>query len=473
MKKYNNEPNRDLILLVSEFEEMKRNGTVGFLEKRTFDKLLTFYEEDNKTDQALEVVEFALQQHGFSEEFYLRKAQLLLHQNQPSLALECCQKASLFAPGEFDVSIIETEALIRLKRIDEAQDQLEASHALCSSREDYSELYLLEALIWEHREDYTRMFRSLRRSLKFNLENESAMERLWVCVEMGQLYKPAAVLYRDLLDIDPFHAIIWYNLGHVLSNLDDFEAATEAFEFAIAADSEFEMAYRELIEIYLDHTKHYKRALELSLDLADLITADSELLILTGNCYEQLEEKDMALACYREAVRLDSSNDEAFFALGECLFDLENWSDSIEAFHLALKLNSRKEEYCAALGEAYFQCGNMVDAEVYFQKATEIAPDQSEFWTQLATFYIDTAVPERAVEVLEEASMYSWSPEFSYCKIVALIQCGLRKEALALLHEALSESYESHELLFSIEPDIQEDIEVIRILRMYQGELHG
>lgn len=471
MKKHNNGPNRDLILLVSEFEEMKRNGTVGFLEKRTFDQLLSFYEEDNKTDQALEVVEFALQQHGYSEEFYLRKAQLLLHRNQASLALECCKQASLFAPGEFDVCIIETETLIKLRRISEAEERLEEARALCSSREDYSEVNLLEGMIWEYREDYTRMFRALRRSLRLNIDNDSALERLWVCVEMGQLYSSAAELYRDLLDQDPFHAIIWYNLGHALGNTGDYEGATEAFEFAIAADPEFELVYRELVEIYLEHTKHYKRALELSLELAEMTPADSELLILTGHCYEQLGENEMALACYREAVRLDMTNDEAYFALGECLFNHEEWDTSIEAFQKAVKLNSRNEEYCAALGEAFFQKGEMEEAERCFQKATEIAPDQAEYWTQLATFYIDTAAPHMAVEVLDEASIYSWSAEFLYCKIAALMQCGLRKEALSLLHVALSDSIETHELLFSIEPGLHEDKDVISILRMYQGEI--
>jgi tetratricopeptide (TPR) repeat protein len=473
MNKQNDGPHRDLILLVSEFEEMKRNGTVGFLEKRTFDKLLNFYEEDNNTDQALEVVEFALEQHGYSEEFYLRKAQLLLHRNQPHLALECCRQASLFAPGEFDVNIIEAEALIKLKRISEAEEKITETRSLCSSREDFSDVYLLEALIWEYREDYKRMFRSLRRALKSNLENDSALERLWVCVEMGQYYEPAALLYRELLDQDPFHAIIWYNLGHVLANTDDFDAAAEAFEFAITADSAFELAYRELIPLYLEYTNQYKRALELSLELSELITADSELLILTGNCYENLGEQEMALVCFREAVRLSPSNDEAHFALGECLFDQEQWVEAIRSFRDAIRINGRKEEYFAAAGEAYFQLGEIAEAEAFFQKATEIAPDQADYWMQLATFYIDTAEPEKAVEVLDEASMYTWGSEFSYCRVVALLQTGVRQQALLHLHVALSESFDSHELLFSMEPELQEDPEVMRIFRMYQGETLG
>lgn len=466
MNRRNYKRNEELFLLVNEYEEMEKKGAVCFLEKMAFKQLLNFYEEENKVDRALEVVEHALHQHGFSEDFFIRKAQLLLQKNKPSEALSCCEQASLFAPGEVEAYLLKVEAYVRLRQMDNAWNCLETARNNSHTREDLSETYLVEAFLWESREDYKRMFRCLRRSLLLNPKNELALDRIWMCVEMAQNYEASVKLHQKLIDKDAFNAVAWYNLGHAYSNLDDLEAAAEAFEFSLTIDSSFEFAYREAIQVQLE-AKNFKRALELCLELSEIISPDSELMVFTGNCYEYLQQLEEAIRCYREAIRLNPLDDRAWYQLGECLFEKEEWTQSIEAFNKALMLDDRKEEYFAALAEAYFQKGDDEKAEFYFARATEIAPEQAEYWAQLASFLIDIHAPLKALQVLDEAGLYTSSSEFIYCRIAALMQSGRRKEALSLLPDALTHSAEQSNFLFSLLPEMEEDAEVLRIFSMY------
>ena len=157
MKRNNTTNEQNINSLVFEYEAMSQKGTVGFYEKTVFLQLIDHYLNEQLLDNALEVIEHAVNQHPFSGAFHIVQAQLYLEKNCESLALEALDKAILYAPSVFEVQILRAEALSSLGVFNEAFEILD-DLLTNASPDQQSEINLSKALIFETTKQYKNMF---------------------------------------------------------------------------------------------------------------------------------------------------------------------------------------------------------------------------------------------------------------------------------------------------------------------------
>ena len=74
------------------------------------------------------------------------------------------------------------------------------------------------------------------------------------------------------------------------------------------------------------------------------------------------------------------------------------------------------------------------------------------------------------MEILEEADEYTYSAELLYIKVLTLVALDRKDEASEILKEALSEDYETHRILFQINPNLKDDAEMTSIINYFQPE---
>lgn len=452
--------------LVSAYEAEVEAGDVKFRKEEELLEVVDYYIQEQLPEQALEVVDFGISCFPFSAVFYLRKARLFIDLSKEELSMAILDDAEGRFGADFDFRVLRAEAFSRLGLFEQAHEILEELKEEVLG-EELSQVLLAEAVVYEWEEQYERMFYSLRAALMEDPQNEEALQRLWVCVELAKKYAESIAFHERFVNLYPYSKQAWYNLGQSYEYFGQYEDAIDAFEFAIAIDPSFEFAYRDCAELYFQR-KDYPRALRHYLDVLEQFEPDQDLYLNIGQCYLEMGELEIAKAYFQKAIRFDSLNDEVHFFLGECFFREGQYQKASKAYLKAIGIEDRREEYYLALAETYLQLDKPDKARWYFQEAVEVAPEAAEYWIRYAQFLLDAGKPKEALEVLIEAEEYAVGVELLYCRIGCLLTLGRRAEALYLLNEALDEDYARHQYLLDWMPSLAADPEVQAIITTFQ-----
>lgn len=466
MSPMNFDNNRSIPNLVSAYEMMKKEGKTAFLEEKSYIALAGFYEGEERLNEALDVIEQAIQQYQYSADLHIKKAQLLIDFQQEDLALSVLDLAAAFAPSEIEIQLLKAEALISLELFNEAIELLHDAKEVASNEKVMADIYFLEAQVYENQEQFERMFYALSAVLKEIPNHQEALERLWLCVELSKKYEDSVRLHKEILDRDPYSYVAWYNLGHAQAYLGQYADAIESFEFAFVIKEDFEFAYRDCSELCFE-LKLYHKALKYYKEILELFEPDSEIFLRIGQCYQALQSSTIARTFYLRALKLDPLNDEVFFHLGQCYASEGKWDSAISSFKKAIRIEDKQEEYMAAIAAAYEQTQENKKAEKFWKIAIKIAPEESAYWVKLAQFYINEGRATDAIVCLDDAETFAVGSDINYCRIACLFILGRRQEAIYWLGEALLEDFDTHNKLFDFLPELEDDHDVINLISAY------
>ena len=470
MKQHNYKNKHAIAGLISEYEAMSQKGTVGFLEEKAFNQLIEYYTNQSKIDRALEVVDHALSQYSLSPNFYIKKAQLLMKNRQEALAITSLEQAQIYAPSEIDIYIFRAEILCTLKRYEEALTLLNELKPFVKEK-DLSEVYLCEAQIYEYRHQFEEMFYTLKKILFKNPRNDEALKRLWLCLELSNMFTEGIELYLQLIDEDPYSYLVWYNLGHAYNCINDTKNAAIAFEYAFLIEASFHDAYIECAAANFK-LKKYKKALQCFEEALDHFEADSIIIMNIGRCYEALNDISVAKVFYLKAIQLSPNNDEAHYWLAKCLVKENQLESAIKTYLKAIDLEDRREEYYIGLANCYWEMQEHKLAKFVFEKAIETAPEQISCWLLYASFLIDLRKYNESIRVLDEAEANTSSDDIRlyYCRIACLFLKGRQGEALYRLGEVLDENFKSHTCIFDFAPELEKEEKILALIEKYKGK---
>jgi tetratricopeptide (TPR) repeat protein len=458
----NLDANRDMEILVAEYETMKQRGEVAFLEERSFHRLVSYYERENQLDQALEAVDHALVHYGFSADFYTKKAQLLIDLQRDQEALDALEEAELYAPAEPEIALLRIELLAYQGRHDQALDLIAALKTQASSA-DMVEVLLTESLVYECQSEFEAMFYVLSSALSLEPSHAETLDRFWLSMEATRKYEEGLPLLDKVLDENAYRHMAWFYTGHAHAYLGDYRKAIEAYEYAFLSAPDFEEGYRECANLCFE-LQQYSRALSIYEEMLERFEADSDLFFQMGQCYQAQDQNQMARTLFQEALRMDPMDDEELFQLGNS-FALEGkWKQAVRFYKKAITIENKQEEYYAALAQACRMQEQWDEAETYIRLAITQAMSEARYWVAFALILLEQNKAEQALELLEEAEEYTTGSELLYCKVACLIGSGRRNEALYWLGEALREDFEMHPFLFDLAPGLRSDNGVLSVI---------
>ena len=453
--------------VLSRYEAMSQKGTVSFTEETVFLQMIDFCDAEGKYRIALRLVADAITQHPYSVDLYLRKAHLLLNQHKIAESLVTIEQAETFAPKNINVGLLHAELLSLNGKHLKALDVL-AELKDSASIEESSEIYLVEAELYEDLCKYDKMFDALRLCLRLNCSNNEAYEKMIWATEYSQRFEESVVFHNRLLDRHAYNWRAWLNLGFAYEALERFEEAIEAFEFAFAIDEKCRAAYMEAGELHIQ-LGDYARAQYVFESAIFNTNEDALLLQKLGFCSEKTGNLHTALQFYQRSLELDPHDAQSYFRLGECFSALGKRQKAIDVYLRALAIDGRKEEYHAAIAEVYWQTEQFGKALSSFRKAAFTAPEDLKYWLRYAGFLFSVGQEKKALSVLQDAQNYVFGAEIEYCQIACLISLGRRGEALYRLSEALVEDFDKHTTLLSWQPDLAESADFQSMINGYKS----
>lgn len=456
------EEEQDYQALVTLYERMLKEGEIAFFEKHEFTNLINYYEQQDKTDNALKVLDFAFEQHPYSATFFIQKAQILMEQNQEAQALKLLEVAELYDSSDTDIYLTRAEIFSSFSRFDEALSTLE-SIKLRMSQSDTDELHLAYATIYEDMEEYDKMFNALEKVLAFDSENEAALERIWLCTELAERYQDSVVLHNKVIDNNAYNHIAWYNLGHAYFGLHAYEKAAEAYEFAFVIKENFHLAYTFCSEAWTE-LGNYQNAIKALKQGLEVFPKSFDLSMQLGKTYERINSFRQAKNCFIKAARIDPSSSVAYFHLGECYAQEERWIHALSAYESAMKNEAGNAMFTAAVAEANYQLDNNEKADELFKEALVLDTTNNELWVQYISFLIALDLYDEAREAVTVAEEYCETIEIQCCKIAVLYQNKLQKEALQLLQMMIYEEKGAGKIFLELFPDFREEPAILEFL---------
>jgi tetratricopeptide (TPR) repeat protein len=210
------------------------------------------------------------------------------------------------------------------------------------------------------------------------------------------------------LDIKRADVYTYYRLGLLLTVLDPEQALTNLM-FSASLDPEFDPAVQTL-----------RAALNLSSTQPDA----SQQMVTIGRALGLVQEWDLAIAAFEEAIVIDRENAEAWAWLGEAkqqtggggLAELDRavaldhtsvvvralrglywdrqkkYPQMLAEYLLAARYEPANPAWQAELGNVHVKRGDLVSALAAYQHAAELAPNESTYWSLLAVFCAENGV---------------------------------------------------------------------------------
>jgi len=248
-----------------------------------------------------------------------------------------------------------------------------------------------------------RAFRIWEDGLEQSNPSDGLYSRLAAMYQEQHDYSAAADALQRYVKVHPEDASAQYRLGLLLTLSDPNEAVSTLLS-ASQLDPQFDPAVQTL---------------RTALNLASINDSPSERFVLTGRGLGLVNEWELALAAFEEAVKVDEKNAEAWAWLGEAnqqtagnealtyldrALDLDpassivhslrglyfqrtgNDRQALKEFQSAARLEPENPALFVSLGDAYAKTGDLILGLQSYQYATTLAPKDVQYWLLLADF---------------------------------------------------------------------------------------
>jgi superkiller protein 3 len=297
---------------------------------------------------------------------------------------------------------------------------------------------------------FDNAIQTYRKALAADAANKAAREGLSDVYTMRG--EQAADTGNAALAISQFQEAVKFNfenaaahagLGEVFDAIDDRARAIVNFEKALEIDPELVEIYYPLGVLHFEGNEFAKAEAYFKSALPTRDAADAEIQNYMGLTAARQGRDEDAILFFQKAIELKSDYAEAYFNLGEALDRLNRFDDAIAAYRKALEINPR---YAAAqynLGVAYYNRERYEEAAAAYRLAVDSQKDDLDSQKNLADSYrqlkqFDSAVMTyKNVIALnteeanaDRAEIYS---KFGYC----LGKANQWDESVNALHEAV------------------------------------
>ncbi|MBD2740520.1 tetratricopeptide repeat protein [Coleofasciculus sp. FACHB-1120] len=262
-----------------------------------------------------------------------------------------------------------------------------------------------QVIIWRQHEGQTYRHHHPERHL--------TGQRIW------QIYHQKAFEeYSQILHLNPYDAVAYYNRGNTCSRLGDGQKAIEDYTQALDINPNFTEAYtnRGVARFDLGDTQgaidDYTKALQFNPNFA--VAYNNR-----GNALSKLGKYPEAIADLQASVQLFSTQGdvsnyqrsqnllaEAYFKMGERLWKQEQIEQAIACYQKSLEVKPEFAESYYDLGMIFQQIGRLNEAIIHYNKVLTIKPEYAKARYQIETilkgYQFSTDWFSRNLDILNE-----------------------------------------------------------------------
>ena len=411
--------NEDHNFSLSKFESMLKTNDVLFFDSNEFEGIIFHYLETGKFALAKKAVKLGLEQHPDASVLKLFKVEILIFENKLTEADLLLNELHELEPSNDEIYIQKANIFSKQDNHEMAINTLET--ALEFTAEE-AEIYSLMAMEYMFLEDYENAKLNFMRCLELENDDFAALYNIIYCFDFLEQRREAIDYLNLFLDKHPYSEVAWHQVGKQYFDLNEYDKALAAFDFAIISDDYFVGAYMEKGKV-LEKMGRLKEAIEnyhITLELDDP-TAFAYLRI--GKCYEKLKKSKLALDFYSKAVDEDPLLDKAWIAITDFYSRKLNYPKALYYINKAISIDSENVLYWKRFAKINNRLNYVEEAEKGYQKAIELGNYELETWITRCDLLINLGEFETALDTMYQAiEFYPETAEIEY-RLAGLYFC--------------------------------------------------
>lgn len=462
---YRDEP--ALESLVQKFEDMLEHGTSAFFDVDELEGLIEHYLEHKSTRKAQAVLRHARELYPDNLALKLRQAQIWVACGQTVKAVPLLKSLLDFEPNNEEILLTLGSVYSQMTEHKLAIECFQRA-LMFADEESKREIRIDIALEFENMGAWNEAILNLHEALEEDASNETAVYELAFCYERTNQFKQAAAFYEKFLEDQPYSFAAWYSLGNALQQCGRYPQAIDAYDFAIAIEGAFGPAYHQKAEA-LVAMERYSDALHTYEETLTFEDASPSTRCYMGECLERMGNLEKAEVYYRESLQLDPKFADAFVGLG-VLADMQaRYREACTYFEQAMEIEPNQADYHLLLASTLKKSGAHDRAEEVYAQGLVLDIHHDELWLeridnlQIAKRHADALlVAEDALATLES------NPDISYRKFVSLYAEGRHKEGFDLLEHLLTHHFDQSEALLNVFPALANDARFLERMARYK-----
>jgi tetratricopeptide (TPR) repeat protein len=234
----------------------------------------------------------------------------------------------------------------------------------------------------------------------------------------------------------PWDGALYYRLGRLYKQTGENELAEDAFDTSArlhSATSEDVQTLMRTSEL-LREAKPVE-ALQLSQRILERVGAAPVSLVALGVLLVQSKLPSEALKAFEQAAALDANLFQAHFNYGLALLNLDRARDALAPLRRAFTLLPQSQEAGVTLGLAAVMNQQYAEALAPLELAWKRDHSNTRLGALVATVYLRTGAPAKAVPVLRALPRRKDDPTVHFLLIEALDASGASEQAMQVASE--------------------------------------
>jgi len=390
----------DIADVIRRYERMRKNNENLFFDVADFEVIIDYYLECNNPAKAQDAAELAVYQHPNSVSIQLRQARVWLDKGRAVETLRLLRKLESLEPGNHELYLIKGTALGMLGDITGARKMFDT--AIMTDTEDPENTLYAVTSILQNLNFYEDMIFYMHKLIdKEPYFHAHYYDLAFAYEKTGDLIN-AARCYETYLEEEPFSDSAWYNVGIVFNKLEEYDKALRAYDYSLAINPVNTFALFNKGNI-LCNQERYEEALQAYHEYLDLETESPEAMTYIAECYEKLDQFDLARKYFQDAIEDTPDYTEAWFGLGIVAFRTGSFNDAMMLFGKCVRLDDQNPEHYHMLAKTFFSLGRIKECVRNLKKTLRADPFFDEAWIDLASIVFQTGTVLRTLRYFETA----------------------------------------------------------------------
>ncbi|XP_077999994.1 protein O-mannosyl-transferase TMTC1-like [Glandiceps talaboti] len=293
----------------------------------------------NRKEEAMRLLQRALEIDPNYADAYTSLAGILLDRGQYDEAEILYKKVITMTPNDANAYNNYGALFVRREKREEAFEQYQK----CLELDSHHTVALVNAARLLRKLGRTNEAENMfKRALEVKYEADTLKSLGALYYNTERLHK-AKHVFKEVLTLEPESLEMKTNYAQVLARLNNFEDSLDILHSVIETDTTYTLAYRHLAGVYAMMKNHRQAAhyLDKFLQLDNSLdpVSKAEILYEQGSNYRDVGDKEEAIKCYQEAVKLHPKYAVAQMNLG-AMYHMKN--DVVLArkyYEAALKLD--------------------------------------------------------------------------------------------------------------------------------------
>lgn len=388
---------KELYELAEQYENAQKEKMPIYIDAEDLADLADWYAMRNKFQTALEVTEYGLILHPNNTALLVERAYLFMDTQRRDKAKIIAE--SITDNSSAEVKILKANILMgegKLNKAEKLLDEIEDKNELANIVEVaylYNDMgYPQKASQW------------LKKGKGLYDEDEAYLAVIADCLYADRKFEEASVYYNKLIDKNPYSASYWFGLARCYFELQQYDKAIDACDYAIISDDEFAEAYvikgHAFYQLGNDKKalESYRKAEELQVLTHDFIYTFIAMGYISQNEWEKAYEYlEAAIHNYQEkTIPLSMLYSNAAL----CLLKMGEKKKAYQYCQKAINTDPEDVENYLMSGRIFMEDGKTQEAIKEWSIALRIAP-YPETWNEIGVICMDINQIEYAKIVLE------------------------------------------------------------------------